>query len=119
MLRDLNLALIGAGAMGEAILAGLLDRQLLPPERILVTTPRPERREALAERYGVRAIGDNREAISAAGASGVTLFAVKPQSLPQVLPALRGAIPAHGLVLTVLAGTPIATFRQGLGHEAI
>jgi pyrroline-5-carboxylate reductase len=102
--------------MGEAILAGLLDRQLLPPERIVVTAPRPERRQALAERYGVRATGDNREAISEAD---ITLFAVKPQILPQVLPALRGGIPSHALVITVLAGTPIAAFRQGLGHEAI
>jgi pyrroline-5-carboxylate reductase len=115
-MRDRTLALIGAGTMGEAILAGLLDRQLLPPERIVVTAPRPERRQALAERYGVRATGDNREAISGAD---ITLFAVKPQILPQVLPALRGAIPSHALVITVLAGTPLATFRQGLGHEAI
>ncbi|MEA2692121.1 MAG: pyrroline-5-carboxylate reductase [Acidobacteriota bacterium] len=115
-MRDRTLALIGAGTMGEAILAGLLDRQLLPPERIVVTAPRPERRQALAERYGVRATGDNREAISEAD---ITLFAVKPQILPQVLPALQGAIPPHGLVITVLAGTPIAAFRQGLGHEAI
>jgi pyrroline-5-carboxylate reductase len=115
-MRDWTLALIGAGTMGEAILAGLLDRQLLPPERIVVTAPRPERRQALAERYGVRATGDNREAISGAD---ITLFAVKPQILPRVLPALHGGIPSHALVITVLAGTPIATFRQGLDHEAI
>jgi pyrroline-5-carboxylate reductase len=116
MRKDLSLALIGAGAMGEAILAGLLDRQLLAPERILVTTPRPERRAALAERYGVRTTDDNREA---AAAADIILFAVKPQILPRVLPALRGEIPPQCLVITVLAGTPIETFREGLRHEAI
>jgi len=123
---NLNLALIGAGAMGEAMIAGLLDRKLLAPERIFASTPRADRRQALAERYGIRTTGDNREAASFAtaaaaseGPPGVVLFAVKPQTLPEMLPALRGAIPLDALVLSVLAGTPIETFRAGLGAEAI
>ncbi len=120
MLPNLKLALIGAGTMGEAMIAGLLDRQLVAPERIFASTPRADRRQALAERYGIQTTGDNREAAAfAAGPAGVVLLAVKPQTLPEMLPALRGAIHPEALLLTILVGTPIETLRVGLGHEAI
>jgi pyrroline-5-carboxylate reductase len=120
MLPNLKLALIGAGTMGEAMIAGLLDRQIVQPERIFASTPRADRRQALAERYGIQTTGDNREAAAfAAGAAGVVLLAVKPQTLPEMLPALRGAIHPEALLLTILVGTPIETLRSGLGHEAI
>jgi pyrroline-5-carboxylate reductase len=113
---DPTLALIGAGAMGEAILSGLLERARVSPERIVASTPRPERRQALADRYGIRTTADNREAVAEAG---VVLMAVKPQILREVLPGLHGAIPPGALVLSVIAGTPIEAFRKGLGHAAI
>lgn len=113
---DGTLALIGAGNMGEAMIAGLLAHALLPPERIVASTPRPERRQALAESYGVRTTADNREA---AAAGDVTLLAVKPQIVPQVLPGLAGALRPDALLLTVIVGMPIAAFRDGLRHEAI
>jgi pyrroline-5-carboxylate reductase len=120
MLQNLSLALIGAGAMGEAMIAGLLDQKLLAPEQIFASTPRSDRRQALAERYGIRTTGDNREAaLFANGPAGIVLFAVKPQTLPEMLPALRGAIHPEALLLTILAGTPIKTFREGLDHKAI
>jgi len=102
--------------MGEAILARLLDQQKALPALTRATALRPERRQALAERYGILTTEDNREAVSGAE---IVLLAVKPQTLPEVLPALRGAISPEALVLSVMAGVPIATLRSGLEHEAI
>jgi pyrroline-5-carboxylate reductase len=120
MLPSLKLALIGAGTMGEAMIAGLLDRQLLTPERICASTPRADRRQALAARYGIRTTADNLEAVAfAEGSAGVVLLAVKPQTLPEMLPALRGEVHPEALLLTILVGTPIETLRAGLGHKAI
>jgi pyrroline-5-carboxylate reductase len=116
MLEDRTFAIIGAGTMGEVVLAGLRERSGVPAERIVASAPRAERRQALAERYGIHTTADNREA---AAAADVVVLAIKPQVFPRVAQELRGALPSHGLVLSVLAGTPLQALCERLGHEAV
>ncbi|MEK7860278.1 MAG: NAD(P)-binding domain-containing protein, partial [Chloroflexota bacterium] len=61
-LRATRLAFIGGGTMAEAMIRGLLERHLVPPSPIEVTGPRRERRSALQNRFGVRALASNAEA---------------------------------------------------------
>lgn len=116
MLHHLTIAFIGAGMMGEAMIAGLLKEQLVPAEQIIATGPRGERRAALQNVYGIRVTDDNREA---AHEADVIVFAIKPQTLPKVLPTLRGTVQPDNLVVSIIAGATIATFRDTLGHAAI
>ena len=53
MIRDLRIAVIGAGVMGEAMISGLLKQELVAPEQITATEPREGRRNEIAQRYGV------------------------------------------------------------------
>jgi pyrroline-5-carboxylate reductase len=62
MIRDLRIAVIGAGVMGEAMIGGLLRQELLAPDQIVATEPRAERRAEIEQRYNVRATEDNVEA---------------------------------------------------------
>lgn len=116
MLHHLTIAFIGAGMMGEAMIAGLLKEQLVPADQIIATGPRAERRAALHEQYGIRITDDNREA---AHEADVVVFAIKPQTLPKVLPTLRGAVQSDNLVISIIAGAPIDAFRDTLGHDAV
>lgn len=88
----------------------------MPPAQIIATGPRPERRAQLAERHGIQVTDDNRDA---AHRADIVVFALKPQSLPKVLPTLRGALRPGDLVVSIIAGATIATFRDTLGHGAI
>lgn len=116
MIRDLRIAVIGAGVMGEAMIGGLLKQELVPPEQILATEPREGRRAEIAERYGVRVTEDN---VEAAHWAQVAIFSVKPQTLSKVLPELRGALKDGELVISIVAGSPIRHFVDSLGHSAI
>jgi pyrroline-5-carboxylate reductase len=116
MLKDLKIAVIGAGVMGEAMIGGLLKQELVAPDQIVATEPRPERREEMARRFGIRVTDDNAEA---AHWAQVAIFSIKPQSLPRVLPELRGALRDGELVISILAGTPLRAFVEGLGHQAV
>jgi pyrroline-5-carboxylate reductase len=116
MIRDLRIAVIGAGIMGEAMISGLLRQELVTPDQIIATGPRDERRDELAQRYGIRAISDNAEA---ARWAQVAVFALKPQTLPKVLPSLRGALVPGELVISIIAGAPIRHFVDLLGHRAV
>ena len=116
MLRDLPIAVIGPGAMGEAVIGGLLRQELVAADQILVSHPREERRHELTARYGLQTTPDN---LAAASWGRIVIFAVKPQQLKRVLPPLRGALRDDDLAISVVAGTTIATFAQALEHPAV
>lgn len=111
-----NLAIIGAGAMGEAMITGLLKTGLARPEQIIAAEPRPARRSELQSRYGIGVTEHNREALANAQ---VLILAIKPQLVSQVLPPLHGHMQPDAICLSILAGTPIATIAEHLGHSAV
>src|SRR5882762_8711154 len=101
-LEEARLAFIGCGVMAEAIMAGLLRKQLVTAEQIVGSHPRAARREELYTKYAVSMFESNREAALAAHASDLSteaeragslvILAVKPQRLTKVLQELKGAI---------------------------
>src|SRR5918911_1261725 len=92
-LRGAQLSFVGVGVMAEAMIAGLLRRQLVTRSQIVGSHPRPARREELQTQYGVRMFESNREAATLAeaarqeeaGAASVVVVAVKPQRIARVL----------------------------------
>ena len=83
MFKDQTIAFIGAGTMGEAMIRGLLDLEIVEPEQIIASDPWGERLNFLAERYQIKTTEDNREA---AELGYVVILSIKPQSIPYVLP---------------------------------
>jgi pyrroline-5-carboxylate reductase len=116
MLNDTTLAFIGSGIMAEAMIKGILNKELTDPRRIIASGPRPERGRDLEERYRVRGTTDNKEA---AQAGDIVVLSIKPQVLPLVLDELRGLIHPQQLVFSIVAGARIETIAQGLQHRAI
>jgi hypothetical protein len=116
MLDHGDLAFVGSGVMAEAMIRGILKQELLSPERIIASGPRAERGRELQKRYGVRWTTQNTEAVEHAE---VVVLSVKPQVMPKILPELRGHIKPGALVLSIAAGVPIRTLREGLTHDAV
>jgi pyrroline-5-carboxylate reductase len=101
---------LGTGNMAEALLKGLLREGTADPEEIVCAEPRPERREEIANRYGVEVTGDNR---AAAADGDLLVLSVKPQL---VEPVLAEIAPVAGgkLVVSIAAGVSLATLARGL-----
>lgn len=116
MLRERQIGVIGTGVMGEAMVAGLLRRELVRPEQVLASAPREERRRELHQRYGIATTGDNGEA---ARWGDVLLLGIKPQLLSAVLPELRGYLGPESLLLSIIAGATIAQIEDGCGHRLV
>src|SRR5579862_7543032 len=96
-----RVAILGAGNMGRALIAGLL-RSGTRAEQLAVGEAYEPARAALAREFGVDALSDNAAAV--AGAQ-VVLLAVKPQDAERVLTPLKtlwGAPPP--LLVSVAAG---------------
>lgn len=113
---DKKIAFVGSGAMGEAMISGLIRQGLSRPENLLISDPRAERVEELHQKYGVQPFTDNNQAVTDAD---VVVLSVKPQRLTEVLKDLKSAVPARALVLSIVAGATIAKISKGLAHPAV
>ena len=104
-LAQRGLVMLGCGKMGSALLAGWL-RGGLPPGAVHVIDPAPS--------DWVRAQGVHVNS-ALPGRPAVALVAVKPQMMGAALPTLQAMGGGSTLILSVAAGTPIATFESVLG----
>ena len=55
----IKLGIIGGGVMGEALLSRLLAQQLYQPDEVLVSELLEQRRDGLAQEYGIRVTANN------------------------------------------------------------
>ena len=76
--RDMRVAIVGAGVMAEAMIAGLLADKAVAASRLVASHPRRDRRELLAARHGITMVTRNAEAVPGAD---IVVLAVKPQML--------------------------------------
>lgn len=111
-----KIAFIGSGAMGEAMIKGIVAQGLVQPVQIVASDPVVARREQMRTQFGVSTTDTNASAVQDAD---VVVLSVKPQVLGKVLVELKGKLPANALVLSIVAGAPIHTLRDGLDHARI
>jgi pyrroline-5-carboxylate reductase len=102
-------AVLGAGVMGETLLAGLL-RAGRPVDSLVISERRPERVAELSERYGVRVLGT----AAAAAEAGTVVLVVKPQDMAAALGEVRGRLRPGTLVVSLAAGITTATLESAL-----
>jgi len=102
-----GLVLLGCGKMGSALLAGWLKAGL-PPQSIWVLEPNPT--------DWLKATGVHlNEGVPPAPA--VALLAVKPQMMGAALPALQALGNGKTLMVSIAAGTSIASFETTFGDK--
>jgi pyrroline-5-carboxylate reductase len=112
----MNIAFIGGGNMGEAMLAAVLEDGMVKPESVWVSDVSQERRKSLAQRYGVAATVSNQEAVLG---KDIVVLAVKPQTLAEVTAELGGQLKSGQAVLSIIAGARINTLSKGLKCGAV
>lgn len=103
------IAIIGAGRMGEALLAGALATGHDPAD-VLVTEPRQDHARQLRERHGVRTV----PAAEAAATADTLILAVKPQDMVAVLDEIAPSLRSGSLVVSVAAGITTTVLEKHL-----
>lgn len=106
-----TVVVIGAGKIGELVLAGLL-RAGWPADRLMATARRPERAVELAERYGIDVV-DNLTAVQRAE---VIAIAVKPQDAATLMAEIGSKVPPDKLVISLCAGLPTSFFSTRMAE---
>jgi pyrroline-5-carboxylate reductase len=116
-LDQARIGFIGAGAMGEALAAGVLASGV-PATCVRAADPDPARRKQLEQSLGIETSDDNASVVAA---SDVVVLAVKPGLVSSALAGLGGpedTALAAPLWVSIAAGVPIATRRAALPEGA-
>ena len=109
-----NVALLGAGRLGEALMAGLLGAGAISREKLTATAGHQERLAQLEARFAIRTTLRNREA---AHGADVVLLTVKPKTVECVLEEIREVMTEKQLLVSTAASVPTAFIEKVLGKE--
>jgi pyrroline-5-carboxylate reductase len=102
MLSKHQIAVIGAGNIGQALMGGLLRGGGVAPDQIRATRRNPDGLHAVEERFpGVHLGVDNEAAVRDAS---IIILAIKPQMVRSVLVSLIGKLPRDVVFISTLAG---------------
>lgn len=102
-----GITFIGAGKMAEALIGGLIARNIFERGRITACAPSESTRARVSREYGIRVFGTAKEAC---GCSDIIVLAVKPKQVPEVFAEgldLRGKI-----LMSIVAGLTMETLRE-------
>ena len=108
------IAVIGAGAMGEVFVAGLL-RSGIEPGRLVISEKREDRAQEVSQRHGVRAVS----IAEAARESATILLLVKPQDIAAVAEEMSSLISDGTVVISLAAGVRLDALQARLPRAAI
>ncbi len=107
---------IGAGAMAEAIAAGMLKKGLCGSGDIIMSNRSGEKLQRLQQELGIVAAVDNNQMMSEAE---YIILAVKPQQFPAVCSTLTQKPQAGQAVISIMAGLSMAAITEQLGAVAL
>lgn len=102
--------------MAQAIIKALLKGRIIPAENITASDVSQQNLERLRVELGIKTAVNNTSAIYEAE---IIILAVKPQNLDDLSRELYGLFGSQQLVISILAGTPIARLSASLGHDKI
>ena len=106
-----RVAVLGAGTIGEALIAGLLSGGWRDSSEIVATGRREERVDELREKLGVEATLSNADAVADAA---LIVIAVKPQDFDVLLDEIGAVVTPEQTVLSVAAAIPTVAIEERL-----
>lgn len=106
---------IGAGAMAESIIAGMLKADCTLANTIFVTNKSNlQRLQELKNRYRVEIINLDKKRIND---FDVIILAIKPKNMDEIMPILKKSISTDQLIISVVAGVSISYFKNHLSER--
>ncbi len=110
-----NIVFIGAGSMAEAMISGMLQKELFLPGQISVMNRSNHTRlKDLSQTYGVTIGQNNEESIKNAG---IIILAIKPKDVAEAVLAIKDFVSEKQLIISVLAGVATTTITDLLDKE--
>lgn len=114
MLKDKKLAVIGVGKLGEALIAGLLNKGAISSSSISGSVGHESSIKRVKDKLGIDVTLDNHSLVKG---KDIIILAVKPQNMDRVLREIRDDIKENQLVISVAASVTTAFVQERLADK--
>ncbi len=114
MSETIRVGFVGTGRMATALAGGLVSSGFCQAESVVGSDVVGAAAEAFAASTGGSTVDSNAQV---AAVSDVIILAVKPQTMPEVLDDLAGAITSDHLVISIAAGITLNRLTDALGRS--
>jgi len=106
-----KVAVIGAGKMGEGIIAGLLKSGVYSPEQIQAYEILADRIKYITKTYKIECVSDAKKA---AAFADISIIAVKPGDVIKVLDAIAPVMKPEKVLVSIAAGVTLDFYKKHL-----
>ena len=110
------IAFIGTGAMGGALIRGLLKAKLARPQEIIGSDPDPARLDSLVKELGIVRAASNTEAAEKAA---TIIIAVKPAMVDSVMAEIGPRLKGGQMLVSIAAGIPISGLQPYIRDDKV
>lgn len=110
-----KVGIVGVGNMGSAILEGLLKEKLAETNQVWIFDKMKEKSSEFARNWKVHIAGSEKELVENVQ---IVLLAVKPQDLAKAGAEMKESFLSHHVLISILAGTPLAKIVKNVGSSA-
>lgn len=115
-ISKLNICFCGAGSMAEALVRGLITKNLMKPQQIsMLNRKNMVRLRELHGRYGIQTIGQGLDHDELLKNADVVLLAVKPTDSVDTIESMKHLFNPRQLIISVIAGLSIETINHLIG----
>jgi len=108
-----NIAIIGAGNLGQAIAKGLLASRIINAQQLILSRRHLSKIKNF-EKEGVRITQDNKEAVKN---SDIIILSVKPYKFDEVIEEINPFLTADKILISVVTGIDIKKIKNSLSKE--
>jgi pyrroline-5-carboxylate reductase len=110
-LKGQKIGFLGGGAMGEALITGLLRTGVIEPSELYISDISEQRLEQLRGKLGINTTTDNLAIVSQAD---IVIIAVKPHIAASVLKEISASARPGQTFISIAAGVPISLIESYL-----
>ncbi len=102
MLKNKNIAFLGAGSMAEAMISGIVDSKKVPLSQITVSNHHnKEQLKTLKKKYNIQAVSQEQLQIVQ---HDIIILAMKPKDAEDAIQSIAPLLQSDQLILSVIAG---------------
>ncbi|MDU1323161.1 MAG: pyrroline-5-carboxylate reductase [Clostridium botulinum] len=105
---------IGAGNMGQAMVGGIVNSELVVPENIVLSDLNEKALAAANEKFGVRVTTNSNELAKEAD---ILVLSVKPNLYPIVIKGIKDSVKKDVIVVTIAAGKALEDTENMFGKR--
>ena len=109
-----KIGFIGLGNMAEAMIGGMLRKNIVTPDQIIGSAKTGATEEKMAAKYGIGICRGNEEV---ACESETLILAVKPQFLAEVIEDIKNTVRENQLIISIAAGKTLTWLAESFGKS--